>query len=101
MPNYAQQTVIQEKLLPFGLNIHESVKANILPPEVYGAVAEDRCFFSERPIKSDKIQHIHREVGQSEYSKKNKIYYSIDRPSTIISILDDNFDLIGTLKTEK
>ena len=42
-----------------------------------------------------------REVGQSEYSKKFKLYFSIDKPSTIISVYDDNFNNVLTLQTEQ
>ncbi len=62
---------------------------------------QDRCFLTLRPLKSDRIQHLSRDVGQSEYSKKFRLYFSIDKPSTIISILDDDFNTVQTLKTEQ
>lgn len=65
MPNFTQQSIIQEKLLPLGLNIDEKHKAHISPPEVFGQILQDRCFLSSRPIRSDRIQHLSREVGQS------------------------------------
>lgn len=52
------------------------------------------------PIKSDKIQHISRDVGQSEYSLKNKQYFTIDKPSTQIKILNSNFNIMKNIKTE-
>lgn len=70
---------------------------HIMPPEIYGQILDDRCFLSQRPIRSDRIQHLSREVGQAEYSQKFKLYFSIDKPSTIISILDDNFNQVHTL----
>jgi hypothetical protein len=53
----------------------------------------------ERPIKSDKIQHLSRDVGQTEYSGKNKLYFSIDKPSSVLSVLDEDFNLMVGLKT--
>lgn len=88
-------------MLPLGLNIDDKHKAHITPPEIYGQMLQDRCFLTLRPLKSDRIQHLSRDVGQSEYSKKFRLYFSIDKPSTIISILDDDFNTVQTLKTEQ
>lgn len=42
---------------------------------------------------------MNRTVGMSEYSQKFKIYITNDEPSSTISILDDDFNLIRTLQT--
>lgn len=101
MPTFGQQHKIQEKLLPSNLDIDDRHKRDIMPPEVYGQTLQERVYFIEQPIKSDRIQHMNRDVGQSVYSKKFRMYITMDCPSPIISILDDDFNFITSLKTEQ
>ena len=101
MPTFTQQHKICEKLLPSGLDIEENHKKEIKAPEIFGQALQERVYFVEKPIKSDKIQHLNRDVGQAEYSNKFKFYVTMDRPSAEISVLDDDFNRITTLKTEQ
>ena len=101
MPTFNQQHKINEKLLPTSLDIDEDTKRDIVPPAVFGQAIQERVLFVDRPLKSDRIQHLNRDVGQSEYSKKFQFFFTIDRPSPLISVLDSNFNPVTTLKTEQ
>lgn len=101
MPTFENHNNLQEKLLPTDFDVSEEKRKVIAPPEIFGKVALDRTLLLEKPSKSDKIQHLHREVGQAQYSEKFKLFFFIDRPSPIINILDNDFNSGSTLKTEQ
>ena len=79
---------IQEKVLPFGIEIDRNIKHRIKPPQVIGSSKYELRRLNPSLTNSDKLHHINRKIEKTCYSKNNKLFFILDSPSKYIDILN-------------
>ena len=88
----SESTMIQEKVLPFGMDIDRHTKHKIKPPQVIGASKSQLRRLKPTLANSDKMHHLNRRIEKACYSKSRELFFVVDFPSRYVEVLDRQYN---------
>lgn len=100
LPKLTQEVRIQEKLLPYGLEIAESVKRTLIAPQVYGKKYNALRRLQPEFTCCDHHQHLNRKIEKATYSPSCRQFVTMDSPSSQLLVFDAACQLFKKVETE-